>query len=101
MQLTSTELHVHSYAVGVADIAAREGSPHNVLHSSSTIDKNSKNFFGCASENGTLTVSDRSTTEEIIIARRCANHSIHGRFNVQPAESADHIINHHEQNYTY
>ena len=33
MQLTS-ELHVHTYAVGVADIATREGSPHNVLHSS-------------------------------------------------------------------
>ena len=32
---TDIELHVHSYAVGVADIAAREGSPHNVLHSSS------------------------------------------------------------------
>ena len=31
---TNTELHV-DYAVGVADIAAREGSPHNVLHSSS------------------------------------------------------------------
>ena len=29
------ELHVHTYAVGVADIAAHEGSPHNVLHSSS------------------------------------------------------------------
>ena len=29
------ELHVHTYAVGVADIAAREGSSHNVLHSSS------------------------------------------------------------------
>ena len=34
---TDSELHVHTYvrAVGVADIAAREGSPHNVLHSSS------------------------------------------------------------------
>ena len=32
---TDIELHVHTYAVGVADIAAREGSPHNVLHSSS------------------------------------------------------------------
>ena len=29
------ELHVHTYAVGVADKAAGEGSPHNVLHSSS------------------------------------------------------------------
>ena len=33
---TDIELrHVQTYAVGVADIAAREGSPHNVLHSSS------------------------------------------------------------------
>ena len=32
---TDTELHLHTYAVGVADKAAREGSPHNVLHSSS------------------------------------------------------------------
>ena len=32
---TDIELHVHTYAVGVADIAAHEGSPHNVLHSSS------------------------------------------------------------------
>ena len=33
---TDIELrHDHTYAVGVADIAAREGSPHNVLHSSS------------------------------------------------------------------
>ena len=32
---TEIELHVHTYAVGVAYIAAREGSPHNVLHSSS------------------------------------------------------------------
>ena len=32
---TDIELHVHTYAVGVADIAASEGSPHNVLHSSS------------------------------------------------------------------
>ena len=32
---TDIELHVHTYAVGVGDIAAREGSPHNVLHSSS------------------------------------------------------------------
>ena len=32
------ELHIHTYTVGVADIAARElGSPHNVLHSSSII----------------------------------------------------------------
>ena len=28
------------YAVGVADIAARKGSPHNVLHSS--------NYWACA-----------------------------------------------------
>ena len=35
MQLTSSYVHVHTYAVGVADIAAREGSPHNMLHSSS------------------------------------------------------------------
>ena len=34
---TDIELHVHTYAVGVADIAAHEGSPHNVLHSSSNI----------------------------------------------------------------
>ena len=35
---TDIELHVHSYAVGVADKAAREGLPHNVLHlSGSTI----------------------------------------------------------------
>ena len=34
---TNIELHVHTYAVGVADIAAREGSPHNVLHSSSIV----------------------------------------------------------------
>ena len=34
---TDIELHVHTYAVGVADIAAREGSPHNVLHSSSLL----------------------------------------------------------------
>ena len=34
---TDIELHVHTYAVGVADIAAREDSPHNVLHSSSCI----------------------------------------------------------------
>ena len=34
---TDIKLHVHSYAVDVADIAAREGSPHNVLHSSSLI----------------------------------------------------------------
>ena len=34
---TDIELHVHTYAVGVADVAAREGSPHNVLHSSSII----------------------------------------------------------------
>ena len=34
MQLTSS-YNVHTYAVGVSDIAAREGSPHNVLHSSS------------------------------------------------------------------
>ena len=33
MQLTSSVFH--AYAVGVADIAACEGSPHNVLHSSS------------------------------------------------------------------
>ena len=33
---TDIKLHVHTYAVGVADIAAHEGSPHNVLHSSST-----------------------------------------------------------------
>ena len=32
---TDIELHIHTYAVGVADIAACEGSPHNVLHSSS------------------------------------------------------------------
>ena len=32
---TDIELHVHSYAVGVADIAASEGLPYNVLHSSS------------------------------------------------------------------
>ena len=32
---TDIKLHVHTYAVGVADTAAREGSPHNVLHSSS------------------------------------------------------------------
>ena len=32
---TNIKLHVHTYAVGVADTAAREGSPHNVLHSSS------------------------------------------------------------------
>ena len=32
---TDIELHVHTYAVGVADIAACEGSSHNVLHSSS------------------------------------------------------------------
>ena len=30
MQLTSS----YTYAVGVADKVAREGSPHNVLHSS-------------------------------------------------------------------
>ena len=29
------QLTLSTYAVGVADIAAREGSPHNVLHSSS------------------------------------------------------------------
>ena len=34
---TDIELHVHTYAVCVADIAVREGSPHNVLHSSSII----------------------------------------------------------------
>ena len=34
---TDIELHVHTYAVGVADVAAREGSPHNVLHSSSIV----------------------------------------------------------------
>ena len=34
---TDIELHVHTYAVGVADIAAHEGSPHNVLHSSSYV----------------------------------------------------------------
>ena len=33
--VTNIELHVHTYAVGVADIAAREGLPHNVLHLSS------------------------------------------------------------------
>ena len=33
---TDIEPHVHTYAVGVADIAAREGSPHNVLHLSSS-----------------------------------------------------------------
>ena len=32
---TDIKLHVHTYAVGVADVVAREGSPHNVLHSSS------------------------------------------------------------------
>ena len=32
---TDIELHVHTYAVDVADIAARKGSPHNVLHPSS------------------------------------------------------------------
>ena len=32
---TDIELHVHTYAVGEADITAREGSPHNVLHLSS------------------------------------------------------------------
>ena len=32
---TDIELHAHTYAVDVADIAAREGSPHNVLHPSS------------------------------------------------------------------
>ena len=35
MQLTLNYMYVHTYAVGVADIAAREGLPHNVLHSSS------------------------------------------------------------------
>ena len=30
------ELHVRTYAVGVADIAARKGSRHNVLHLSSS-----------------------------------------------------------------
>ena len=34
---TDIELHVHTYAVGVADIAAHEGSPHNVLHLSSYV----------------------------------------------------------------
>ena len=34
---TDIELHVHTYAVGVADTAAREGLPHNVLHSSSYV----------------------------------------------------------------
>ena len=34
---TDIEPHVHTYAVGVADIAAREGSPHNVLHLSSKV----------------------------------------------------------------
>ena len=34
---TDTELHDHTYAVGAADIAACEGSPHNVLHSSSLL----------------------------------------------------------------
>ena len=34
---TDIELHVHTYAVGIGDIAAREGSPHNVLHSSSLL----------------------------------------------------------------
>ena len=33
--VTDIKLHVHTYAVGVADIASGEGSPHNVLHSSS------------------------------------------------------------------
>ena len=32
---TDVELHVHTYAVGAADIEAHEGSSHNVLHSSS------------------------------------------------------------------
>ena len=32
---TDIDLHVHSYAVDVSDIAACEGLPHNVLHSSS------------------------------------------------------------------
>ena len=36
MQLTSSYMFMHTYAVGVVDIAAREGSPHNVLHLSST-----------------------------------------------------------------
>ena len=34
---TDIELHVHTYAVGEADITACEGSPHNVLQSSSII----------------------------------------------------------------
>ena len=32
---TDIKQHVHTYGVGVADIVACEGSPHNVLHSSS------------------------------------------------------------------
>ena len=36
---TDIELHVHTSVVGVADIATHEGSPHNVLHSSSNIHK--------------------------------------------------------------
>ena len=32
---TDIELQVHTYAVGVADIAAHEGLPHNVVHLSS------------------------------------------------------------------
>ena len=32
---TDIKLHVHTYAVVVADIAACEGLPHNVLHSPS------------------------------------------------------------------
>ena len=31
-------LSIHTYAVGVADIAARESLPHNVLHPSSNLD---------------------------------------------------------------
>ena len=41
---TDIKLHAHTYAVGVADIAAREGSPHNVLHSSSDIHDTCQDF---------------------------------------------------------
>ena len=45
---TDVELHVHTYAISIADIAAHEGSPHNVLHSSS-MDKQCHSFTAVSS----------------------------------------------------
>ena len=45
---TDIKLHVHTYGVGVADIVACEGSPHNVLHSSSGTHSTHTHWWPCS-----------------------------------------------------